>query len=192
MQLPRFFHPHNAPIYIPAILSLAGTLFYMVAERDVINFTDRWSPHYLLATPFIHGGPAHFLLNIMALHFIGGQMLLPRIGARHFVFLLAAGAMAGSIANNLMGASPAIGFSTAVMAVIAATLYPYGKAGMKLLFIHDLLGLPPLQFRHIAAFIVMLDIAGILLGWQFFAHWAHLGGFAAGIVYGYFRFGAPK
>ena len=72
--------------------------------------------------------------------------------------------------------------------MLSCALYPYGRAPMKFLFIHDVLRLPPFPLYGVAAFIVMLDIAGVLLGWGYFAHWAHLGGFAAGGVVGWLIF----
>lgn len=186
----RFFHANYSPIYVPAVLSFAGTLFYLYADRLqlIALLADRWSLHYLIATPFIHAGAAHFIFNVMALHYVGGQMLLPLMGRRHFIALLAIGAIVGNLLNNILSPTPAIGISSAIMALLACALYPYGKVPMKFLFIHDILRLPPFQFRHIAAFIVALDICGIIFNWHFFAHFAHLGGFVSGAVFGYFRF----
>lgn len=190
-MIPRnFFHIDYAPIFVPAILSLIGTLFFLGAERAelIVLLSDRWSLHYLLATPFMHAGFLHCLLNMMALHYLGGGMLLPLLGRRRFTVLLVLGALFGHVLNNLMSPVPAIGFSAAIMAVVACGLYPYSRAGMKLLLIHDLFRLPPFQYRYIVAFIVLLDIVGIIFGWHFFAHWAHLGGFATGLAGGYLVF----
>lgn len=190
MPLHRFFHPDYAPIYVPALLSLAGTLFYLQADRLqlIALLSDRWSLHYLLAAPFVHSGLAHLVLNTAALHYIGGNMLLPLVGRRLLVALLVAGIFAGNLLNNLLSPAPAIGISSGLMAIIACALYPYGRMPMKLLFIHDFLRLPPFQYRYIVAFIFAMDILGIVLGWHFFAHWAHLGGFASGLAIGYLRF----
>lgn len=177
-------------MYVPALLSLAGAIFYLHGDRLLLLaiLGDRWSLHYWLAAPFIHISLLHCLLNIMVLHYIGGNMLLPLLGKRHFIALFALCIVAGTLANNLFAASPAIGISSGLTGLLGCALYPYGRAGMKLLLIHDILRLPPFQFRHIVAFLVALDIIGILLGWNFFAHWAHLGGFAAGVLIGYLRF----
>ena len=88
----------------------------------------------------------------------------------------------GNFAQQFFERRPRIGISAAVLGMLSCALYPYGRAPMKFLFIHDVLRLPPFPLYGVAAFIVMLDIAGVLLGWGYFAHWAHLGGFAAGGV----------
>ena len=191
MNLHRFFHPGYAPVYVPAVLSLAGALFYTYGDRLTLLeiLSDRWSPHYLFASPFIHGGLLHCLFNVMVLHYIGGGMLLPLVGKRFFIALLVMGVVGGTLANNLLSNTPAIGISSGLMALLGCAVFPYGRAPMKLLLIHDILRLPPFQFRYLIAFVVLLDILGILFGWHFFAHWAHLGGFAVGIAAGYRRFG---
>lgn len=190
MRIQRFFHPDYAPVYVPALLSLAGTLFYLYGARDALLeiLSQRWSVHYLLATPFIHAGWGHFLLNMMVLHYIGGTMLLPLVGKYRFVILLASGAIAGNVVNNLFAPVPAIGLSSALTALLGCAIYPYGKAPMKLLLIHDILRLPPFPFRYIVAFVALVDVCGIVFGWGFFAHWAHLGGLASGLIAGYVRF----
>ena len=59
--------------------------------------------------------------------------------------------------------------------------------------VHDLLRLPPFPLYGFAEFIVMLDITGLIFSWQHFAHWGHLGGFAAGGgVVGWYIFHYPR
>lgn len=190
MRFDNFLSPNYAPVYVPLALSLAGLLFYMLGEPRQLHFLlqERWSLRYFITAPFIHAGGAHFLFNAMALHYLGGLLLLPLLGKKHFIALLVCAALCGSLINNLFSNAPAIGLSGAIMGILSCGLYAYGKAPMRLLFIHDVLRLPPFQYRYIAAFVVLLDIAGIIFGWGFFAHWGHLGGFAAGLLFGYLRF----
>ena len=180
-------NPKETSFYLAAILSALGTLVYLSSDARLLHWiiADRWTIRYFLIAPFIHAGLAHFLLNIMALHFLGRLILLPTIGAKHFTLLLILAATNGLLLNNLFSESPAIGISAAVMGVLACSLPRYGNLPMKLLFIHDLLRLPPFRLRNIAIFVVLLDIAGIVFGWHFFAHWGHLGGFVTGLAYGY-------
>ena len=186
------FHlpPHYQPIIAAAVLSVAGTLFYQIANNELLLYVlyDRWSLRYFLLSPFIHAGAAHAMLNIMALHYVGGMMLLPLIGARRLVFLFITAAVVATAANNLLTPAPAIGISAAVMALLSCCLYRYANAPMKFIILHDLLRLPPFRFRHVVAFIVLMDVIGIVFGWHFFAHWAHLTGFAVGLIAGYFIF----
>lgn len=186
----QFFHRSYAPIYVPTALSLIGTLVFNFADREFLYliFQNSLSPTYILVSPFLHGGFAHFLFNAMALHFIGGQLLLPAIGARRFVILFVVAALASQLFNTWVSPNPAIGISGAIMAMLSCSLYPFGRLPMRLLFIHDILNLKPFPLRYIALFIVGLDICGIVFGWNFFAHWAHLAGFTVGMAAGYLIF----
>lgn len=179
--------PGYAPIYAIAAASIAGTLFFAFAPSPVLAalFANSWSPLYLIAAPFIHAGVGHVLLNILGLHFIGGQMLLPQLGQRRFVVLFGLAALAGGVVNNLLGAAPAVGISATVLAMLSCSLYRWGRTPMKLLLIHDLLRLRPFPLWKVAAFVVALDVAGIIFGWRLFAHWAHLAGFATGGIFGW-------
>ena len=189
----RFFHPYYIPIYLPAVLSLIGTLFFLFGDRTTLIWMlhDRWSLTYFLCAPFIHSGVFHLILNVFFLHYVGGQMLLPIIGARRFILLFVTAAVVGNIVNNLVSIVPAIGISAATMSILACTLYRYGEMPMKFLLLHDLLRLPPFQLRYLAAFAVLVDIAGIIFNWHFIAHGAHLGGFATGLVFGAYFFRRP-
>ena len=48
----------------------------------------------------------HMILNIMGLHFIGGQMLLRLIGEKWFLLLFAASTFAGTLLNNFLKRRP--------------------------------------------------------------------------------------
>lgn len=193
-DLPRFFvfffNRHYAPIYVPTVIALILTLSFSFGERSFVVWVlgDRWSVQYFLLAPFMHSGAAHFLLNVVALHYIGGMMLLPILGKRRFVGVFILGLLAGNLLNNLMTDSPAIGLSAAVMGVLSCALYPFGRAPMKFVVLHDVLRLPPFPLYGVAVFVVMLDVCAIIFDRHFFAHWAHLGGFAAGLVFGYVVF----
>lgn len=148
---------------------------------------------HFTAAPFIHAGLPHFLLNVMGLHFIGGQMVLPLVGARRFTALFALAAACGIAANNIFGGGvPAVGISAAVLGMLSCSLYRFGRAPVKLLLINDLLRMRPFPLWKAAAFMAALDVAGIIFGWTLFAHWAHLAGFAAGGVWGWFAFRRPN
>ena len=189
IRLKSFFIPGYRAIYLISAASIVGTLLFATGNEWLYRIlTDRWTLQYLLLSPFMHAGLIHMILNIMGLHFIGGQMLLRLIGEKWFLLLFVVSALAGILFNNFLSGTPAIGISAAVLGMLSCALYPYGRAPMKILFIHDVLRLPPFPLYGVAAFIVMLDIAGVLLDWGFFAHWAHLGGFAAGGVVGWFIF----
>lgn len=190
-----FFRPSYYAISIPIVLSLVGTLLFASLNASTLNniFANRWGLAYLLGSTFFHGGLFHFAMNSMALHFIGGQMLLPVIRTKLFTALLITSAIAALLVNNLISDSPAVGISGAIMGVVACAVYPFARMPMRLLLIHDLIpNLRPFQYRYIAFALPVIDICGILFGWQFFAHHAHLAGFCTGAAFGYVLFGLGK
>ena len=192
INIPRFI-PGYWPVYSIAAASVCGALFLSFSPLAAARllFGELWSPQYLLLSPFLHSGPAHLLLNVLGLHYIGGQMLLPLLGARRFLIVFALCALAGGIINNLLGESPAVGISGAVLGMLACSLHRFAHAPMRLLLLHDLFRLRPFPLWKAAAFVVFLDVAGIVFGWRLFAHWAHLAGFVAGGAAGFFLFRPP-
>ena len=185
VRLTRYFIPNHWPIYAIGGASVAFTLFSR--ELAPFIFTENmWSPVYLLGSPFIHAGAGHLLFNVLALHYIGGMLLLPLLGTRRFLALFFLAAIVAGAANNIISGAYAAGISAAVLAMFSCALYRYAYTPMKLLFIHDLFRLRPFAMWKLGAFIVGLDVAGIVFGWGFFAHWAHLTGFAVGGVFGWF------
>jgi len=140
---------------------------------------------------FIHGGWWHIILNMWTL-FIFGASLEGRIGHLGFLsFYLVCGAIA-SLAHacfNMDSTVPALGASGAIAGVLGAyaTTFPRAKVTILILLI-----IIPLFFK-----IPALGYALIWFGFQFlegFIHlaspgtaggiawWAHIGGFAAGMV----------
>ena len=176
------------PIWAIGAASVAGTLFLVSTRSPPMFLLERWSPGYLLVAPFMHAGVGHLLMNLLALHFVGGQMTLPMLGARRFLLLFFLAMFAGNIGNNFLGDAPAVGISAALMGVFSCALFRHGRAPMRLLLLHDVLRLRPFPLWKAAAFLVGLDIVGIVFGWQFFAHWAHLSGFATGLLFGRLHF----
>ena len=179
------------PIHLVAALSGAGWVLCQVAPeaRDGI-LASRWSPEYWLLAPLLHDQLWHLLLNALALFFLG-EPLARLLSARRFLALVAGGAAAANLANNIFADFPAIGISGAVFAILACLLYPHGRAPMKFVGIHDLLRLRPFPLWKIAAGLLLLDLAGAAFNWGLFAHWGHLGGFAAGMGMGWIFFRRP-
>ncbi|MGI9337190.1 MAG: rhomboid family intramembrane serine protease [Gammaproteobacteria bacterium] len=185
----RFFIPGFAPVYVIGGASFAGALLFSHPPEWLVDlFGSRWSPQYFLLATFMHAGFLHALLNVAALFFIGGQLLLPLLGMRRWLLLFGGGALAGHLANNLFSDSPAVGISAAVLAMLGCAVFPFGKMPVRFMLLHDILRLPPFRLSSVAAFFVMLDIIGVISGWHFFAHTAHLAGFALGAAFGYFHF----
>jgi membrane associated rhomboid family serine protease len=135
----------------------------------------------------------HIICNVLALYFIGKE-LLPITGPRRFVGLFFACVVLGGAvwaAVNWRTGGYLIGASAGVMGllIVFACLYPNREVTLLLFFILPVTMKP----KYLAIACVALDLFGCafyeLLGNASpmgFAHSAHLGGMAAGWIY--FRF----
>lgn len=185
----QFFIPGFAPVYVIGGASFVGALLFShPPEWLFAMLQSRWSPQYFVLATFMHAGFLHAIINIAALFFIGGQLLLPVLTMRRWLVLFVGGALAGHLANNLFSDIPAVGISAAVLAMLGCAIFPFGQMPVRFLLLHDILRLPPFRLSSVAGFFVALDIVGVIFNWHFFAHTAHLAGFIFGATYGYLRF----
>jgi membrane associated rhomboid family serine protease len=147
----------------------------------------------LLGATFVHAGLIHLLTNALYLWVFGGRVER-LLGARRLLALFAlgaAGAAAALLALAPSDAALAVGSSGAVAAVIGAyvAFHPYALVAL----------LTPRAFRVpeelVAVALLLLWLASqVLSGLEAFASgtmlaadgslWAHLGGFATGLVLG--------
>lgn len=137
-----------------------------------------------LSHGFLHGGLAHLLLNGLALLMFGG--LLEQIwGARRFVVFFLLCVIAGGLAQWWWVGVPegnqisvTLGASGGVFGVLAAFAVMFPRHRVMLLF-------PPvpmpawLLVTLFAAVSTVLGLTGMAAG---IAHFAHLGGLAAGLL----------
>jgi len=147
----------------------------------------------LVTSQFLHEGPVHLFGNMLYL-WIFGDNVEDRLGhGRYLVFYLACGAAAalGQIAVNPDSTIPMIGASGAIAGVMGAyfVLYPYSRvlAVVFLVFFLDMIEIPAIFFLGI--WFVMQLFSGVgSLGTQSLnggvAFWAHIVGFAAGVLAG--------
>jgi membrane associated rhomboid family serine protease len=144
----------------------------------------------LVSHMFLHGGWLHVLGNMLYL-WIFGDNVEDRLGsARYLVFYLLCGIVA-AIGQGLVSSTPMVGASGAIAGVLAAYLLMYPTARVSTLVFLGLfitiVELPALIV--IGMFIVLQVIEGVaelrLTGHaaaQQIAYFAHIFGFAAGLV----------
>jgi rhomboid family protein len=146
----------------------------------------------LITSMFLHGGLLHIGSNMLYL-FIFGDNVEDRLGhLRFLIFYFVCGIAAGitHIIANASSDTPSIGASGAIAGVLAAyvRLFPHARV-RTLIFIGPLILVP----RIAAAFLILFwfftqFISGITsLGAPTdtsggVAFWAHIGGFAAGLL----------
>ncbi len=145
----------------------------------------------LLSTQFLHGGWLHLVLNMWMLWVFGNNME-DRLGHLVFAGFYLAGGVVATLCHWAVAPDsllPVIGASGAVAAVLGgyALSFPWVKI-RTLLFLGFPLLLDLPAFIVLSAWMILETVAGVLglrLGAGVgagVAHWAHIGGFVAGLI----------
>ncbi|XP_056630693.1 presenilins-associated rhomboid-like protein, mitochondrial [Diorhabda sublineata] len=137
----------------------------------------------MVLSTFSHYSGLHLLANMYVLHsFSTGAV--HSLGKEQFLGLYMAAGVVSSFTSymyKIITKQPglSLGASGAIMAILGYVCTQYPDTRLGIIF------LPVFTFSAGAAikFIVGLDTAGVLLGWKFFDHAAHLGGAACGIFW---------
>lgn len=143
-------------------------------------------PWSLITYAFLHQGFFHLLFNMLWLFWFG-QVFEEYLGAKKFAWVYLLGAFAGAILyitffnifpafKDAVSGSYAIGASAGVMAIVVATATLLPDYTFSLLFIG------PIRIKFIAAFYIILDMAGIASS-NSGGHIAHLGGALFGFIF---------
>lgn len=140
-------------------------------------------PLTLLTSIFLHGSILHLLGNMLFLWVFGDNVEDGMGHKRFLVFFLACGALAAlaHAASDPRSTAPLIGASGAIAGVVAAYLILYPKVKIWGLFF----GRIPLRVPAALAIglWIVLQVASAFLGGDAEVGWfAHIGGFAAGLV----------
>lgn len=157
----------------------------MIVDRAILGFSDSVTDAGLvksayregeywrvLTAPMLHGGVVHFVMNALALLYLGKRMEVfarwPHVPA---VFLFAA--VMGGEATARFTELPSVGASGGLM----------GWLGFLLVFetLHSRL-VPRSSRRRLLGGLLMTGLIG-LIGYRFIDNAAHLGGLVAGVIY---------
>jgi len=148
---------------------------------------NTWAP--MVGTIFLHGGFMHIFGNMLYLWVFGDNIedILGRF--RFLVFYLLAGfaGSLGHIITNPESLIPTIGASGAVAGVLGAYFLTFPRARVlalvPLLFIITFVEIPAVIFLFLWFALQLLSgIAAFAGDTAMVAWWAHVGGFAAGMV----------
>ena len=165
-------------------------LTYGTIPQEITSGQDYFT---LFTSMFLHGGWMHLIGNMLFL-WVFADNIEAKIGSSRFVLFYLIGGLAASLAHvgfNTNSTIPSVGASGAIAAVMGAYLVMFPKSKIKMLVI--------VLFRsfHIPAFLFL----GLWIGQQLLAGlgslaetkdtpgvawWAHIGGFAAGLIAGYY------
>jgi len=140
----------------------------------------------MVLSTFSHYSAFHLFANMYVLHsFSTGAV--NALGKEQFLGLYLSAGVFSSLASYVYKAvvsqpGLSLGASGAIMAILAYVCARYPETQLSILF------LPMYTFSAAAAIKVIMgiDLAGILLGWKFFDHAAHLGGASLGLLWCYY------
>ena len=150
------------------------TYFFALTPRIVVTRGYVWQ---LLTYMFLHGGFFHLAFNMLMLWFLGSP--LERIwGSGKFLKFYFACGIGGAVFSFLFAYNtPVIGASAAGYGILLAygVLFPNHEI--------YLMGLIPVRARTLVIVLALLSIMWGIRGGGGIAHFAHLGGMAAGLIY---------
>jgi membrane associated rhomboid family serine protease len=200
----RFTRPDSFPPVIKNLLLINALFFlasgFVLADKitlpgaySVLGFKgvlglwpvthENFKPFQIFTHMFTHADIGHIFFNMFTL-WMFGRILETVWGAKKFLtFYLICGL--GSAAAHLAvqyytnGVSFAVGASGAVMGVMVAFAYLFPNTELMLIFFPV-----PIKAKWIILAMIAFDLFGGLgyTGGDNIAHWAHLGGAAAGFI----------
>lgn len=169
----------RAPVtrFLTALMAVVGIAQLLpgdaTAAAGLIKHAYRQGDFWrLLTSPFLHGNPLHWFLNVGALLYLGRRMeVFARWPHLPLVFLFSA----------WVGGETSARFSEATMVGASGGLM--GWLGFLLVFetLHSRL-VPRSSRRRLLAGVILTALIG-LVGYRFIDNAAHLGGLIAGMVY---------
>lgn len=131
---------------------------------------------------FVHGGGWHLLMNMLFLFFFGPP-LESRWGGGEFLRYYAVCGLGGAFMSFVLpGTAPIIGASAAVLGLLLAFAWFWPNAPI---YIWGILPIKAKWLVGISAVLVLMSSVDALRGYanDGVAHFAHLGGLLAGLVY---------
>lgn len=163
---------------------LPGAFFEGLARPSAIDVLP--VPATLITYQFLHGGAAHLIANMMAL-FVFGGLVEDRLGHIRFaVLFLVSGVFAGLLQGAMFPESTTalVGASGAIAGVMGAylTLFPRNRITLLTpIFLPIRLRAWVIIVVWVAVQVYMSQSTGEDSG---VAWWAHIGGFAVGVIAG--------
>lgn len=190
-----------AVTYILVALNIAVFIYQLALGRQgqnfiiaygtipvrVLNGTDLYT---LLTAMFMHGGFWHILGNMLYL-WIFGDNVEDVLGKFWFVAMYLLSGLAGSFTHIMIAPNstiPMIGASGAVSGVLGCyiLLFPRARvlALVPIIFFIRIMMLPAVFFLGFWIFLQIIYGLGNIGGGAGVAYFAHIGGFAVGVIFG--------
>lgn len=159
---------HLLTLYPPAVLGLDRLYLPGIPFR----------PWTVVSYMFLHANAGHILFNMIGLFFFGPRLEM-RLGGRGFLALYFISGLGGALLSFPFAfGAPVVGASAAVYGVLLGFAYYWPREHIYIW------GILPVQARWLAVFLVAGSLYSGFSGSQSgVAHFAHLGGLAAGFAY---------
>lgn len=149
------------------------------------------APISLFSSQFLHGGWMHVIANLWTLY-IFGDNVEERMGhLRYLIFYLLSGALGGliQVLSSPTSTLPSIGASGAIAGVLGAYLILFPRARVltfiPIFFLPWLVEIPAIIYLgvwFVSQFFSGMSALGASSGLGGIAYWAHVGGFASGLI----------
>jgi membrane associated rhomboid family serine protease len=172
------------PWVLRLLVANVVVFFLTAAQPRLAGLLALW-PMGILSQPwgiitymFVHAGFWHLFFNMLGLFFFGPR-LETQLGGKSFLWLYLLSGLGGAAFSFIFAPQAAVvGASGAVFGVLLGFAYFWPKAPIYIW------GVLPVQARWLVIVLAAVSLfAGISGGGAGIAHFAHLGGFAAGYAY---------
>lgn len=161
----------NALVFL---LSLLPGVQSLLALTPANVLRQPWTPFTYM---FVHAGGFHLLFNLIVLFFFGRSLEEHWGSATFLKFYLVAG-LGGAALSFLTPNATIVGASGALNGLLIAFAMIWPESPI------HLFGMLPVKAKWLVAFLAAFSVFAAFGGAQSgVAHWAHLGGFAAGFLY---------
>ncbi len=164
---------------------------YSAIPVEILRGQDLFT---LLTSMFLHGGWMHLIGNVLFL-WVFGDNIEAAVGNARFIFFYLLGGVVASLAHvyfNPLSEIPSLGASGAISAVMGAYLVMFPKSKVKVfVFLFVILRkvtMPAVAFLGIwIGFQIISGMQNVGIGANDggTAWWAHIGGFAVGVLFGF-------
>ncbi len=149
-------------------------LWYRLALDPASVLSQPWG---IFTYMFVHGGFGHIFFNMLALFFFGPRLEM-KLGGRSFLTLYFVSGLGGALLSFIPPLVPVIGASGAVFGVLLGFAYFWPKERIYIWLII------PVEARVLVGVMTAVSLwSGFSGAGGNVAHFAHLGGFAAGYAY---------
>ncbi|CEP12631.1 hypothetical protein [Parasitella parasitica] len=159
-------------------------------------FMKKWFLHLpgsprnitLLTSCFSHQELFHFALNMVGLWSFG-KVVHDTFGREQFVAMYLGIGIGANVVSHACSLAlrnsrpllPSLGASGAIYGLVASTAVMHPNSSISLIF----LPMIPIKLGYALPALMSFDLAGVVLKWRMFDHYAHLAGASLGLAYTY-------